>query len=149
MHFKVLFVLVLVVVCAAHPGEPQSQWLSTLFELVERLVGTEQTVKATDVKVNSLTDAVSAGIDRLNGVDEKLTKLQTLEDAISANLIKMVLLEEELKKAREDAASAKQEQAAIRETMNSFIAIGRVREPIDSVMASDHTNKAGMRLFKL
>jgi len=136
MHFKVLFVLVLVVVCAAHPGEPQS-WLSTLFELVERLVGTEQTIKATDVKVNSLTDAVSAGIDRLNGVDEKLTKLQTLEDAISANLNKMVLLEEELKKAREDAASAKQEQAAIRETMNTF-------------MASDHTSKSsksGMIVF--
>jgi len=133
MPFKVLFVLVLVAVCAAHPGEPQS-WLSTLFELVERLVGTEQTVKATDVKVNSLTDAVSAGIDRLNGVDEKLTKLETLEDAISANVNNMVLLEEELKKAREDAASAKQEQAAIRETMNGL-------------MASDHSNKTGLLVF--
>jgi len=134
MPFKVLFVLVLVAVCAAHPGEPQS-WLSTLFELVERLVGTEQTVKATDVKVNSLTDAVSAGIDRLNGVDEKLTKLQTLENAILANKNKMVLLEEELKKARDDAASAKQEQADIREMVNSFV-------------ASDHSNKTGLLVFK-
>jgi len=134
MHFKVLFVLVLVVVCAAHPGEPQS-WLSTLFELVERLVGTEQIVKATDVKVNSLTDAVSAGIDRLNGVDEKLTKLQTLEDAMSVNVNKMVLLEEELKKARDDAASAKQEQAAIREMVNILV-------------ASDHSNKTGLLVFK-
>jgi len=135
MPFKVLFVLVLVAVCAAHPGEPQS-WLSTLFELVERLVGTEQTVKATDVKVNSLTDALSAGIDRLNGVDEKLTKLQTLEDAISANVNKMVLLEEELKKARDDAATAKQEHGAIRETMNSL-------------MASDRATKSGMFVLRL
>jgi len=134
MHFKVLFVLVLVVVCAAHPGEPQS-WLSTLFELVERLVGTEQTVKATDVKVNSLTDAVSAGIDRLNGVDEKLTKLQTLEDAMSVNVNKMVLLEEELKKARKDAATSKREQAAVIETVNSFV-------------ASDRANTSGMFVLR-
>ena len=69
MHFKVSFVLVLVVVCAAHPGEPQS-WLSTIFELVERLVGTEQTVKATDVKVNSLTDAVSVNLNKIVLLEE-------------------------------------------------------------------------------
>ena len=45
-------------------GEPHS-WLSTVFELVERLIGTEMAVKDTDVKVSELTDAVLATNEKL------------------------------------------------------------------------------------
>jgi len=85
MHSNVLvLVLVLVAFCAAHPGEPQS-WLSTLFQLVERILGTELAVKATDVKVNSLTDAVSANTQRFTDMHKKVLQVQTLTDAVSAN----------------------------------------------------------------
>ena len=96
MHFKMLvLVLVLVAFCAAHPDEPQS-WLSTLFQLVERILGTELAVKATDVKVNSLTDAVSANTKRFNDINEKLSQVQTLTDAVLANTQRFNAIDEKL-----------------------------------------------------
>ena len=108
MYFSKVLVLVLVLAafCAAHPGEPQS-WLTTLFQLVERMLGTELAVKATDIKVNSLTDAVSANTQRFNDINEKLSQVQTLTDAVLANTQRFNDINEKLSqvKSLENAVS--------------------------------------------
>jgi len=93
MHFKVLvLVLVLAAFCAAHPGEPQS-WLSTLFQLVERILGTEMAVK-------SLTDAVSVNTQRFTAMHEKLSQVQTLTDAVSAYTLRFNAMNEKVSQVK-------------------------------------------------
>jgi len=96
MNLKLRFVPALLAVCVAHLGEPQS-CLLTVFDLVERLIGTELTVKATDVKVRELINAVSANTENINAIDEKLTNnVQLLKDEVSSSLKKIGSLELEL-----------------------------------------------------
>jgi len=122
MYFSKVLVLVLVSVafCAAHPGEPQS-WLSTLFQLVERILGTEMAVK-------SLTDTVSVNTQRFNDINEKLSQVKSLENAVSvcinktgalelelsASMYKVGSLETALMVAGDDNSSQKQEGLCFR-----------------------------------
>jgi len=62
-------------------------------------------VKATDVKVNSLTHAVSANTQRFNDKNEKLSQVQSLENALSVCINKTGALELELSASMEKIGS--------------------------------------------
>ena len=57
MFTTVLFVVMLVAVSESHPGEPQS-WISTVTELLEKMIKTE-------MRVESMHQEVTAGLKEM------------------------------------------------------------------------------------
>jgi len=73
MFITVLFVVMLVAVSESHPGEPQS-WISTVTELLEKMIKTE-------MRVESMHQEVTAGLKAM--ADMKIN-VDNLHNSFSA-----------------------------------------------------------------
>jgi len=66
MYFTVFVVVMLVSVCDSHPGEPQS-WISTVTELLEKMIKTE-------LKVQAMHEEVTTGLKAMAEMKTNMEK---------------------------------------------------------------------------
>jgi len=90
--------------CAVHgaalPIEPQSQsWMSTVWDILERMINTESNVKRLGEEMKRSQDDVTLALDELKSVNAEIKRTQ---DNVNAGLQELKNWNAEIQRARDD-----------------------------------------------
>jgi len=83
--------------------EPQSQsWMSTVWEILERMINTESTVKRLGEEMKRSQDDVTSALEELKSVNAEIKRAQ---DNVNAGLLELKNWNAEIQRARNDVTS--------------------------------------------
>ena len=104
---KILLLLGCAGLGAALPIEPQSQsWMSTVWEILERMINTESNVKRMGEETKRSHDDVTSALEELKSVNAEVKRAQ---DNVNAALQELKNWNAEIQRARDDVASGLKE----------------------------------------
>ena len=116
--------------------EPQSQsWMSTVWEILERMINTESTVKRLGEEMKRSQDDVTSALEELKSVNAEIKRAQ---DNVNAGLLELKNWIAEIQRARNDVTSGMKEiQKSVE---NRFTTLG--------TELTEYVNKTG-KIYKL
>jgi len=104
---QMFFVLGCVCLVVALPIEPQSQsWISTVWEILERMINTESNVKRMGEEMKRSQDDVTSILEELKNVQVEIKRAQ---DNVTSGLEELKRRDAEIKSARDDVTSSLKE----------------------------------------
>jgi len=136
MMIKIVLFFGCAMLGAALPIEPQSQsWISTVWEILERMINTESNVKHLGEEMKRSQDDVTSALGELKSVNAEIKRTQ---DNVNAGLQELKNWNAEIQRARDDVTSGMQEMQ--KSVENRFTALEKE--------LTEYVNKLG-KIYKL